>query len=441
MSRLPAARSVVPLSVTQAVQQASNTLLPNAFKLRMLAGSSHLLRKSVQTSSDAKYQRDWTKWCAFLRLFENVDQDSDNVRFMLAKSQRSQLETLGSFMYHLAVDCKLKAATIRGTLSGVRHFFKCNYLPMEIFAHPSIRAVKQGLALEERQLSDYCPPKKKLPLTTTMVRRILDQAGIACDIRSKMVSTAVTMAFFCLLRVSEYVPKYQVRAATATTPAVYELSEEGDRCHAIMSRDVLFEVQSELPGVAAEFVPAHHVAADMWHRITCVKITLRSAKNDVMRAGSTFWFNNLSTTQYINIVRVLFDWSVLAHHRAGDFFMSYNLFQGRSCTNVPLSYNCVNQAMKQCAAEYGLDPRDFGTHSARIGGATALRAAGASESMVQRLGRWLDSRCALEYPATSFKEFDMMQLFLQASDNYTVRDLQLQATPWASTHRATPSRI
>jgi hypothetical protein len=36
----------------------------------------------------------------------------------------------------------------------------------------------------------------------------------------------------------------------------------------------------------------------------------------------------------------------------------------------------------------GLDPAHYGTHSLRIGGATALFAAGASETVIRTMGRW-----------------------------------------------------
>ena len=36
----------------------------------------------------------------------------------------------------------------------------------------------------------------------------------------------------------------------------------------------------------------------------------------------------------------------------------------------------------------GEDPTQFGTHSLRIGGATALFAAGADETVIRTMGRW-----------------------------------------------------
>ena len=39
-------------------------------------------------------------------------------------------------------------------------------------------------------------------------------------------------------------------------------------------------------------------------------------------------------------------------------------------------------------AAIGEDPTQFGTHSMRIGGATALFTAGANETVIRTMGRW-----------------------------------------------------
>ena len=43
---------------------------------------------------------------------------------------------------------------------------------------------------------------------------------------------------------------------------------------------------------------------------------------------------------------------------------------------------------RQLMAVIGEDPMQFGTHSYRIGGATALFAAGANETVIRTMGRW-----------------------------------------------------
>ena len=57
-------------------------------------------------------------------------------------------------------------------------------------------------------------------------------------------------------------------------------------------------------------------------------------------------------------------------------------------TNKPLSYETVQSTIKKLMEAIGEDPAHFGTHSLRIGGATALFAAGANETVIRTMGRW-----------------------------------------------------
>ena len=57
-------------------------------------------------------------------------------------------------------------------------------------------------------------------------------------------------------------------------------------------------------------------------------------------------------------------------------------------TNQPLSYDSVLQLLRRLMSSIGEEPAHFGTHSLRIGGATALFAAGASDTVIRTLGRW-----------------------------------------------------
>ena len=57
-------------------------------------------------------------------------------------------------------------------------------------------------------------------------------------------------------------------------------------------------------------------------------------------------------------------------------------------TNAPLSYDQIEKVTKELMAAVGEDPSQFSTHSYRIGGATALYAAGANETVIRTMGRW-----------------------------------------------------
>ena len=53
-----------------------------------------------------------------------------------------------------------------------------------------------------------------------------------------------------------------------------------------------------------------------------------------------------------------------------------------------LSYDTLTKAVKTVARSFGLDPTRFFSHSLRIGGASALRAAIVPDYISQKLGRW-----------------------------------------------------
>ena len=57
-------------------------------------------------------------------------------------------------------------------------------------------------------------------------------------------------------------------------------------------------------------------------------------------------------------------------------------------TNQPLRTSHLRDLIRVMMAGEGEDPSEFGTHSLRIGGATALFAAGADETVIRTMGRW-----------------------------------------------------
>ena len=57
-------------------------------------------------------------------------------------------------------------------------------------------------------------------------------------------------------------------------------------------------------------------------------------------------------------------------------------------TVEPIRTDAVLRLTKRLMASVGENPDQFGTHSYRIGGATALFAAGADETVIRTMGRW-----------------------------------------------------
>jgi hypothetical protein len=55
-------------------------------------------------------------------------------------------------------------------------------------------------------------------------------------------------------------------------------------------------------------------------------------------------------------------------------------------TNKPLSYQLMLDTTRALVGSIGLTPSEYGTHSFRIGGATALFAAGATDTVIRTMG-------------------------------------------------------
>lgn len=90
--------------------------------------------------------------------------------------------------------------------------------------------------------------------------------------------------------------------------------------------------------------------------------------------------------EYIDAVAEVRNMLKVDPHRSGQA-NSTPLFRVPD-TNEPLSYEFVLGFTKRLMAAVGDDPSQFGTHSYRIGGATALFAAGANETIIRTMGRW-----------------------------------------------------
>jgi hypothetical protein len=88
-----------------------------------------------------------------------------------------------------------------------------------------------------------------------------------------------------------------------------------------------------------------------------------------------------------------------------------------------LNYDMVVAAVKAVAAAFGLDPKDFSSHSCRIGGATAMCAAGWSRSKIQQRGGWSElSDSDLIYALSLPSDSDRADREVTVSD---IRSLQV----------------
>ena len=328
---------------------------------------------------------------------------------LVALGIRQQVLRICGFIHHCLEVHKLKASTINGCLSGIAFHLRSSLMSTDAFSHPSVGACKSAAALLERIRAEPILTARKLPFTVSMLKDLVAHETANGSMAGKMIAVAAQLGLFCLFRSSEYVGNHK--------------GGPENKCHAILACDVLFELRQD-NGESVWF-DATEVRADMWPRVLLIKFILRSAKNDRLRMGSVFFFRNLaaySSTQ-INIVQVFFDWACIAGLAKNSFFLAHRL--RHSNLMCLLTYDQMAAAVKRCVVRFGFRHEDYSTHSLRIGGACTLRAGGASDSMLELLGRWKNVRTALGYTESGLREFDNFQRVLGDESLFTVRDVRL----------------
>jgi hypothetical protein len=395
------------VSIVSNILPFSRSIEKESFRDAHTAGGLRLMSQAVQFRSVKRYSADWNRWLAFMRQWmDSLEPREDDV-FLLDVPLRAQVATLAAFMHFQFVDLHLRASTIISGMSGVRHQFRSNLLPVEIFSNQSLSACKNALTLEERKLEGLSAVQRRHPLTGDMLTWIGGQCVATGLVVDNMVGVGIVLAFYCLLRTSEYVPDRR--------------SVKENSCHALRAADVLFELTDAVG--QRSMVESFLVSADMWPRVTLVKFILRSAKNDKYRIGSTFWYRNEPQAAGQNVVRMVFLWALRANHAPTDFLLSCRATS--AAPSVWLTYDQVAQLIKSCARAMGLNPNNYGTYSARVGGACTLRAGGASDSMIQMMGRWKSMSSCLTYQESSQREYDQAQRILRDTSVFTANDVRL----------------
>jgi hypothetical protein len=103
-------------------------------------------------------------------------------------------------------------------------------------------------------------------------------------------------------------------------------------------------------------------------------------------------------------------------------------------------YADFTKVVKYAATLFGFAPDLFGGQSIRVGGATLLRAAGATDGEICLMGRWKSLPACLGYQEVSTATHDRMLNMLLTTGAYTNRDIRLQYR-LPTLHKATPADI
>ena len=136
-----------------------------------------------------------------------------------------------------------------------------------------------------------------------------------------------------------------------------------------MSEDVQFEIRD------GTMVPSNEVGTKKLKNVSGCIVNIRSVKNDAAGRGHRYFFTkyNLASDKSTYCITWIL-WQYVQHTRPGPRLPFFHIPK-LQWTLKPQNLNKRLQAM---AIMYGLDPSRVSSHSLRIGGATAMAAAGMS---------------------------------------------------------------
>ena len=304
---------------------------------------------AIRFSTSDKYESQWYEYVAFC-VDLGVDPflgagDERNSKWNIAKDKDIG-EKMVHFVLHRFVYYNNKHNTIRGYLSAIRWYFLEEGLD-DPTKHSRLVRVMRGI----KNLRGGVVRKE--PVTPNMVQWIWER-GSCSTLSNRAAATAVVVMFFFLLRVSE------AAAQDSKTVASFVIKRN--------------EVKFYKCGVECE-----------WNEVPD-EVSLSGSGDKVSNAP---WFRNqYATGLSVCPVRALAEWVGATKSLVGptDNLFSYRKTSEDEVNMVTRSH--VSIAIKAAAVAARQSGADYGTHSCRIGAATALLQAGCSAHVVRLAGRW-----------------------------------------------------
>ena len=234
----------------------------------------------------------------------------------------------------------------------------------------------------------------RIPATVDMIvgyNQSVKKAGIYTII-DMAVYTAEVLAYTTLSRVSEY------------------LWTGARGAHTLLSDDILFEM------IDGSIIASCDIRDHQFSAVAGCLVNIRSAKNDTAGRGHRYYFERSTPgdqSKYC-ITWTLWRYAQTARPTVGrSFFFVKEI-------NWTLKPTYLNQRMRAMARMYGLDERRVSSHSLRIGGATALAAAGMNEYEIKQMGGW-KSDVFLDYARNTTQMFARARTALARKDGMTIQ--------------------
>lgn len=298
--------------------------------------------------------------------------------------------------------------TAFGYLSAVRKFLEENGIDIKFLDNSQyIRNTKAGMVNAYRaEVNIDERDSERLAVSVDMIvgndkyLQHKSNYGIA----QRAVYVAQILGYTTLSRVSEY------------------LLVPGEAEHLLVSECVAFETHG------GQLVTSCDLEGITFSDVKGCVIDILSAKNDKLHKGNRMYFGLADLNdpaQVYCLTTTLWEYAKASRPVRGRSFF---FLPGINWTLKPRYFN---QCLREMAVLYHLDPDRVSSHSLRIGGASALAAAGVPDYIIMDMGRWR-SLTFLAYVRRSAQMFETARSALARNNLLTVDNIRLMS-PGCST--------
>ena len=323
------------------------------------------LQEGLTKATIEKHKKGWTLWVRHVA----AESHQSNV-YLDHVSREEQVKMLVLFIRGVCLGSLGSKSAVESAMAAVHSSFTQTGRCGTIFSCDAIKLARKSGVKKTASMEEYgFRNDKKLPVAYEMMEWLHTRYWVGRDwlteVDSRMTYLASAIALDCLLRVSEY----------ALVP---------DSDHMLRCRDIAFELE----GSSTTYQPGQvrEARAVLGTSVRRVQIHIPKHRSKVGNSDRKIFVNwrGADSVQGVQLVQDLLDFCV-REGGVGDTPLFSRVRKGRKKL---LNYDMVVAGVKAAAAACGLDPKDFSSHSYRIGGATAMCAAGWSRTKIQQRGGW-----------------------------------------------------
>lgn len=297
------------------------------------------------------------------------------------------------FLTYLRLNVEVAPGTVSTYCSGVRFFLMNSNVDVSEMDHsPVMKAVRSGQLKQWRALPGNAKSERDtLPMSADMIVRMRNEmchsATPERQTRQELAAaTAIVFAFILLARISEYI-------VTKSN-------------HYIRGKHIMFLLSS------GELIDSSQAYLHSIDDVVEMHATIKDSKNDADGMGHKFTYEKQppGSSALLCVASEMFRCASNLRPAPDTAFFAWR----GDHTERPwvLGEHYINDLLKRGAALFGFaDLHKFHSHSLRIGGASALAAAGAPSWVIQLTGRW-KSLVFLQYirlASTAFQRSIQMQ--------------------------------